>query len=196
MADDLQPRQIIFAETPHEEILDGMEMVATSPVRPFQQGDSISLKLASGATFSLHVDQPEGEGGAAVFCQVDPARNLRFHLDHVENERFRLRMEPHHVELLTAARGRSAKVMAYLAISVADIDYDVDAHLARGGQLLELDLISPAPQQAAMMDEATRARKSRWDRFLIQTGEWFARGEKVGTAEEQLRAIWHETANK
>jgi len=109
MEDDFKARQLIFAQSTHEEIVDGMDIVATYAVRSFQRGDSISLELAGGAMFTLHVDQPEGEGGAAVFCQVDPRTNLRFHLDHVEGEHFRLRMEPHQVELLTIARGRSAK---------------------------------------------------------------------------------------
>ena len=64
--EDLKPLQIIAAETSEREILDRMEIVAKYPVRSFQRGDSVSVKLASGETFDLHVDQPEAEGAGVV----------------------------------------------------------------------------------------------------------------------------------
>jgi hypothetical protein len=65
------------------------------------------VKLANEAMFQLHVDKlTEGDGGAAVFCFIDPATRLRFHLDRGEGDSFRLRIEPTMSNYLARWRGR------------------------------------------------------------------------------------------
>lgn len=107
---DLKPRQLILAETPEREILDGMDIHFSHPARPFLDGDSIAVKHPNGEWFHLSVERPE-EAGAVVNCNMPPMFwSLHFHIDHIEDKNYRLRMEKHHVELLEHVFGRKIKI--------------------------------------------------------------------------------------
>jgi hypothetical protein len=107
--DDLQLRPNIHVKAAHEEMLDGMEIVATSRVRPFQERDVVRVELIGGSMFELRVERPEGMG-AVVSYKVEPDSTWHFRLDHIEGQRYQLHMEPQHVEALSRKRGRSATV--------------------------------------------------------------------------------------
>jgi hypothetical protein len=78
-------------------------------------------------------------------------------------------------------------------ISGAEIGYDVDAYLAKEGQMLDLSLHTAHYPDTP--DEATRVRISRWNRFVISTGESFESGVTAGEehTERQLRDLWNRT---
>jgi hypothetical protein len=70
-------------------------------------------------------------------------------------------------------------------INAAEIGYDIDWYLEKGGQMLDLDFATFSP-----------TGKLRWDRFLAHYHhELFVSGGVVGTAEaeEKLRDLWHKT---
>jgi hypothetical protein len=104
---DLEPRQWIVAETPESTILDGMDIDFLFPPRAFLDGDSIAVKHPNGQWFHLSVERPE-DTGAVVNCNMPPMFwSLHFHLDHIAGQKYRLRMEKHHVELLEHVFGRT-----------------------------------------------------------------------------------------
>jgi hypothetical protein len=82
-----------------------------------------------------------------------------------------------------------------------DINFDVDAYLAKGGRLLDLVLTGNSPpeilslaQSGGIKDE-TLERMGRAGRFFHCLMEYGESHELVGTAltEEQLRSIWERT---
>jgi hypothetical protein len=100
---DLEPRQWISAETPEGELLDGMDIYFAHTARSFLEGDAITVKHGKSKdaqTTYLHVVRPE-DTGAIVSCNIPPMFwTLHFHLDHIEQRHYRLRMEKHHVDML------------------------------------------------------------------------------------------------
>jgi hypothetical protein len=107
---DARPRQFFLAETPVNEILDGMNIRFTTMPRPFVAGDSIAVKSPKDEWFHFLVEQPEGEDGAVVSCNVPPLFwSLHFHIVHLERMLFQLRMEEHQVELLEHVLGRKVR---------------------------------------------------------------------------------------
>jgi hypothetical protein len=80
-----QDRQwTFFAEVDH--LLDGTELMAETPVRPFQQGDWITITTRKDL-LALSVNQLDKEGNPLV----SSLSGVTFYLDHIEGERYRVR---------------------------------------------------------------------------------------------------------
>jgi hypothetical protein len=81
-------------------------------------------------------------------------------------------------------------------INAAEVGYDIDWYLEKGGQMLDLKLEPVAIPETA--DEAVRARMYRWNKLATTTGELFEGDpdEKVTPErmEEKLQALWRRTA--
>jgi hypothetical protein len=81
-----QNRQWVFlAEV--DRLLDGTELIAESPVRPFQQGDWITITTRKDI-LALSVNQLNKEGNPLV----SSLSGITFYLDHIEGERYRVRI--------------------------------------------------------------------------------------------------------
>jgi hypothetical protein len=81
-----QDRQWVFlAEV--DRLLDGTELIAESPVRPFQHGDWITITTRKDI-LALSVNQLNKEGNPLV----SSLSGITFYLDHIEDERYRIRI--------------------------------------------------------------------------------------------------------
>jgi hypothetical protein len=76
---------IFFAEVDH--LLDGTELMAETPVRPFQQGDWITITTRKDL-LALYFNQLDKEGNPLV----SSLSGVTFYLDHIEGERYRVRI--------------------------------------------------------------------------------------------------------
>lgn len=90
-----------------------------------------------------------------------------------------------------------------IGTSPIEFGFDIDAYLAKGGGLMNLELGLSATEKvflSAFAAHATpefRARVARFGEFLMLVGSSSAGNEKVGDrlTESELRNLWQRTAH-
>ena len=70
-----------------DRLLDGTELIAEAPVRPFQQGDWITITTRKDI-LALSVNQINKEGNPLV----SSLSGITFYLNHIEGARYRVRI--------------------------------------------------------------------------------------------------------
>jgi hypothetical protein len=76
---------LFFTEVDH--LLDGTELMAETPVRPFQQGEWVTITTRDDL-LALSVNQLDKEGNPLV----SSLSGVTFYLDHIEGKRYRVRI--------------------------------------------------------------------------------------------------------